>query len=103
MLSLFQSVPSISTRDFAATLTTKTKVIDVRTPSEYREGHIRQAINVPLNKIANYSGKKEPLYVICQSGARSKQAAKLLTKMGYDATTIRGGMNQWQGPIQGGK
>ncbi|TXX25022.1 rhodanese-like domain-containing protein, partial [Escherichia coli] len=22
---------------------------------------------------------------------------------GYDATTIRGGMNQWQGPIQGGK
>ncbi|GAB7306955.1 MULTISPECIES: rhodanese-like domain-containing protein [Enterococcus] len=103
MFSLFRSVPSISIRDFPAALTAKTKVIDVRTPSEYRGGHIRNAANVPLNKIAHYSGKKEPLYVICQSGVRSKQAAKLLIKMGYDATTIRGGMNQWQGPIQGGK
>lgn len=103
MFSLFRSVPAISTREFAAILTTKTKVIDVRTPAEYQGGHIRNATNVPLTKIANYSGKKEPLYVICQSGVRSKQAAKILSKMGYDATTIRGGMNQWQGPTQGGK
>ncbi|EQC79756.1 hypothetical protein IGJ28_002807 [Enterococcus sp. AZ091] len=58
MFSLFRSVPSISIRDFSAALTAKTKVIDVRTPSEYRGGHIRNAANVPLNKIAHYSGKK---------------------------------------------
>ena len=103
MFSLFRSVPSISIRDFSAALTAKTKVIDVRTPSEYRGGHIRNAANVPLNKIAHYSGKKEPLYVICQSGMRSKQAAKLLKQKGYEAINVQGGMNRWQGQTRGGK
>ena len=103
MFNLFQRNPAISTSELAEKLKDSITLLDVRTPEEYRGGHIAKAVNVPLNKINRYQGKEKQVYVICQSGVRSKQAAKLLIKMGYDATTIRGGMNQWQGPIQGGK
>lgn len=41
--------------------------------------------------------------MICQSGMRSRQAAKILTKKGYQVTNVRGGMNQWTGKTVGGK
>jgi NADPH-dependent 2,4-dienoyl-CoA reductase/sulfur reductase-like enzyme len=58
-------------------------------------GHIKQAKNVPLTEIGRYSGQDSKVYVICQSGMRSRQATKILNKKGYDVTNIRGGMSQW--------
>lgn len=76
----------------------------MRTPNEYRGGHIRQAKNVPLQRITSFKGDQEkPVYVICQSGMRSKQATKELNKMGYQAINVRGGMNQWLDKTIGGK
>ena len=42
--------PSISTKELQSRLSKEITLLDVRTPSEYRAGHIPQAINVPLNK-----------------------------------------------------
>lgn len=78
-------------------------LLDVRTPSEYRAGHIPQAINVPLNKIPAYNKSANEVYVICQSGMRSKNAAKILARKNYHVINVRGGMSQWSGQIKGGK
>ena len=71
---------------------------------EHRSGHIKGAKNIPLQGINRYDGDKEKtVYVICQSGMRSKQAAKELKKSGYDVVNVRGGMNQWFDRTVGGK
>ena len=41
--------------------------------------------------------------MICQSGMRSRQAAKALLKKGYQVKNVSGGMNAWHGQIKGGK
>jgi phage shock protein E len=63
-------------------------VIDVRSESEYRERHLPNAINIPLNRlrdeIAHYAPRKEqPLLLHCLSGARSGMGASTLKGMGY--------------------
>ncbi|GGI65386.1 rhodanese-like domain-containing protein [Enterococcus alcedinis] len=104
MFGLFKAVPSITTSELEARLKSPMTLLDVRTPNEYRGGHITKAKNVPLNKIHTYNGSPdEKVYVICQSGMRSKNAAKQLMKMGYQVTNVRGGMSQWTGKIRGGK
>ncbi|MGG5370142.1 rhodanese-like domain-containing protein [Enterococcus sp. AZ196] len=103
MFKLFQKTPVISTKDLADKLEQSITLLDVRTPEEYRRGHIAKAVNYPLNKINRYQGKEKEVYVICQSGMRSKQAAKILKEKGYEATNVQGGMNRWQGPTRGGK
>ena len=75
--------------------------IDVRTPAEYRARHIRQFKNIPLHelsrKLHELDREKETI-VICQSGMRSNQAAKLLVKNGFKrVVNVRGGMNAWNG------
>ena len=59
-------------------------IVDVRTPSEYEEGHIKTAVNFPLDVIDTISYDKDsPIIVYCASGVRSKQAAETLVDMGY--------------------
>lgn len=104
MFGLFNRIPSVSTSQLASDMTSKTILLDVRMPGEYRQGHISGAKNVPLNKIEQYKGNKdEKVYVICQSGMRSKRAASALKKNGYDVVNVRGGMSQWSGKVRGGK
>ena len=104
MFGVFNRSAAISTDQLKAEKNSQTKIIDVRTPGEYRSGHIPGAKNVPLNRIEGYTGNKdEKVYVICQSGMRSKRAASILKKKGYYVVNIRGGMSQWNGPVRGGK
>lgn len=103
MFSLFKKNSTISTNELADKLGKSITLLDVRTPQEYRGGHITKAVNVPLDKIDRYQGKEKEVYVICQSGMRSKQAVKILKQKGYEATNVQGGMNRWNGPTRGGK
>lgn len=104
MFGLFKKIPTISTKELEGLLTSNITLLDVRTPSEYRSGHIAKATNVPLNNIQSYKNNKEKeIYVICQSGMRSKSAAKKLKSMGYHPINVRGGMSHWAGKIRGGK
>ena len=80
------------------------RLLDVRTPSEYQGGHIVKAQNVPLNTIESYQPTKDqPVYIICQSGMRSKQATRILSKKGVEAINVRAGMSQWRGLTKKGK
>lgn len=104
MFHLFKKIPSITAVELQAKRQQDIVLLDVRTPAEYRHGHIAQAKNVPLNKINTYQHKGDrDIVVICQSGMRSKQAAKTLSAKGYTVYNVRGGMNQWTGKTRGGK
>lgn len=98
----FKRTPTISTNELERQLSDKPQIIDVREPSEFRAGHIPGAKNVPLGKVDRYTPKGRT-YVICQSGIRSKRAAKVLLKQGHDVINVRGGMMSWTGAKRGGK
>jgi len=75
-------------------------VIDVRTPVEYAEVHVEQAVNVPLDRfdpqtvLANKKG--QPAYLLCRSGGRATQAAEKLAKAGNDTgVVVEGGTLAW--------
>lgn len=67
------------------------ELIDVRTPVEFREVHVQFARNVPLDQLepaAVMQGRNgsagEPLYVICRSGSRGKQACEKFLQAGFE-------------------
>ena len=100
MFFLFTKVDSISTIELEQRLKQNIQLIDVRTPGEFRRGHIKNAKNIPLNKIGNFTPiADKKTYVICHSGARSKLAAKKLKKRGFDVVNVKGGMHAWRGKI----
>lgn len=81
---------------------TAVELVDVRTPVEFREVHVGFARNVPLDQLdaarlatgRNASG--EPLYVICRSGSRGRQACERLLAAGYaNAVNVEGGTLAW--------
>jgi len=73
-------------------------LIDVRTPVEFREVHVAFARNVPLDRLDHrQNGSSRPLYVICRSGSRGKQACERLLSFGVkDVVNVEGGMLAWE-------
>ncbi len=77
------------------------ELIDVRTPVEYREVHVSSARNVPLDQLnaAQFAAGRsaaEPLYVICRSGSRGKQACEKFLAAGYtNVVNVEGGTQAW--------
>jgi rhodanese-related sulfurtransferase len=81
----------------------KPKLIDVRSPAEYRAVHVRFAESRPLDQLdpdtirEHYAPTEQrPLYLICKSGSRSRQAQKKLAAAGIEHTaTVEGGTDAW--------
>lgn len=80
-------------------------LIDVRTPQEYRDGHIPGSRNVPLQTLEEVESivadPDTPMFVYCYSGARSHQATAMLNRMGYRHVKNLGGITAWKGEIEG--
>ena len=81
-------------------------LLDVRTPEEYRAGHIPGSKNIPLQILEQadtmLEDKDAPLYLYCQSGARSSMAAALLRSMGFTQISDMGGISGWHGEVEQG-
>lgn len=95
-----KGVKNINGKELKAKMNQKNKqFIDVRTPGEFRGNHIQGFRNIPLNELvqkASHLDKNKEVIVICQSGMRSKQATKMLKKLGFQhITNVSGGMNAW--------
>ena len=79
-------------------------IIDVRTPQEYREGHIPGVVNIQLDQLEDRSSevpKDKKVLLICRSGNRSSQGTSLLRSRGFDNVyNITEGMNKWRGPVE---
>lgn len=74
-------------------------LLDVRTEREFQRKHVEGAKNVPLDVLEERAGEvsiENPVYVICQSGIRSRKAVLMLQELFPDGTYINvtGGMNQ---------
>jgi rhodanese-related sulfurtransferase len=78
------------------------ELIDVRTPAEFREVHVGFARNVPLDRLdaahvaAGRNGSDRPLYVICRSGNRARQACEKIHAAGFtNVVNVEGGTQAW--------
>ena len=77
----------------------KIELIDVRTPVEFREVHVEIAQNTPLDQLdvaalmqTHNGSADEPLYVICRSGSRGRQACEKFLKAGFsNVVNVEGG------------
>ena len=74
-------------------------LVDVRTPSEFASGSVKEAVNIPLDKVSGqlskFKGKKH-IVVFCRSGNRSGQAKSILEKNGFDNVVNGGTWNNVQ-------
>lgn len=79
-------------------------ILDVRTQSEFNEGHIPNAILLPYNDITDKAKTILPdmsktVLVYCRSGRRSELAAKDLIELGYTSVYDFGGIIDWRGDV----
>lgn len=80
----------------------KVQLVDVRTPREYKGGHIGKAINIDLYQGGSFKqaieklDKNKPVYLYCRSGSRSKKAAQKILDLGFDKVyDLEGGYMHW--------
>jgi phage shock protein E len=74
------------------------RVIDVRSPAEFRDGAYPGAVNIPLPliplRMQELEPKDKPIVLYCASGARSGQAARMLKQAGFADVTNAGGLDE---------
>lgn len=75
----------------------KIELIDVRSPGEFQSVHVRGAKNIPLDELnadqlkTQLNGYSGSVYVVCQSGGRSKKACEKLADSGLKIVNVDGG------------
>ena len=76
-------------------------LLDVRTPTEYSNGHLISALNINyygnnFDKKIDELDKSKPIVVYCKSGGRSSKSALKLVEKGFEQIyNLRGGFDQW--------
>lgn len=68
-------------------------LVDVRTPGEFSQGHVKGSVNIPLDTIPNQMDQfksKQQIVVFCRSGGRSSQAKSFLEQNGF-TNVVNGG------------
>jgi phage shock protein E len=82
-----------------AMLTAGARILDVRTPGEFRGGHLKDAINIPvqdlLRRMDELKPLDKPIIVYCQSGYRSKKAKGMLEQSGFKVVVDIGTQSGW--------
>jgi len=79
------------------------QLVDVRTPAEYAQGHLANAVNLDwtggqLEARATTLEKTRPVLLYCASGRRSADAREYLAEQGFnEVVDLEGGINAWTG------
>ncbi len=81
--------------DFNQLISDGAIVVDVRTPGEFSGGHVKNSINIPVDKLSakvdELKNKKKAIIVCCASGGRSSAAKKILQSSGVEQIFDAGG------------
>ena len=77
-------------------------ILDVRTPDEYKMGHIKNSTLIPLQSLSKrldelHNFKDKKVLVYCASGSRSISASRILEKNGFSPYNMNGGVSSWVG------
>jgi rhodanese-related sulfurtransferase len=81
------------------------RVIDVRTPEEFRSGHLAAAVNIPLGELQQriareVPDKATPVLLYCASGARSAAGKRIVAGLGYPTVLNLGSYHRAAGIVQ---
>ncbi len=89
--------------DYAQLVKQGAVILDVRTKGEFDGGHIKGALNIPVDQLRNnlnkLKDKSKPIITCCASGMRSASAKALLKASGYAEVYNGGGWNSLQGRL----
>lgn len=90
MLNIIKQLLGLGTKvDYRNLVQSGAVILDVRTPAEFKSGHIKGAINIPVDKLqgnlAKVQAMNKPVITCCRSGARSGMAVGILKKAGMEA------------------
>jgi rhodanese-related sulfurtransferase len=88
------SVPSIPVADLPA----DAPMLDVREADEWAAGRAPGSLHVPMSQLTERISEvpaSDPLYVVCRSGGRSARVVEYLSRQGYPAVNVDGGMQAW--------
>ena len=96
-----QQQDELSSKDFKAKMNTNVTILDVRTPGEFKSGHLDKALNIDIKsnqfeRQCDQLDKAKPILVYCLAGPRSSRAGEMLRKKGYVVYELKGGINAWQ-------
>jgi rhodanese-related sulfurtransferase len=97
-----QGAAAISSNSAIALHNKGALILDVRSPEEFAGGHIVDAKHIELDKLAEKTDslkkyREKPIVVVCESGSRSAQAAKLLKSQGFkQVVNLQGGLAAWR-------
>lgn len=96
----YRTVTAQTARRIMTDIGTYTVIVDVRRPDEFRLGHIKNAVNIPLGQLQEKAAQFLPDYqqeiiVYCLTGSRSIEAANILLSMGYRNVFDLGGIRDW--------
>ena len=93
-------VSDIAPEDARRLVQSGARLIDVRSPEEYAEGHIEGAVNIPVGDLSLHlgelGGKDTPIVVYCHTGIRASRAEHLLQDAGFTDVHNLGGIGRWQ-------
>ena len=96
-------VHSVSVEAFADSISRPgVQLVDVRTPEEFNSGNIPGSVNIDVmtghfgEEASGLLDKSRTVAVYCRSGNRSKNAAKMLSMMGYNVVELDSGYKAWQ-------
>lgn len=97
------TVPEVSAAELHAQRLAgdRLQIVDVRTPHEFRNGHIDGAVNVPIHALRRSLpglrlDRSLPVITICKTAHRSIPATRLLRGRGFDAKQLAKGMDEWR-------
>jgi rhodanese-related sulfurtransferase len=88
MFNFIKNIFSSDKVNYKELLMTGAQIIDVRTPWEFNNGHIKNSINIPLQQLQSEMKKfdlKKPIITCFASGMRSASAKSILEQNGFDA------------------
>lgn len=101
--SIAQEIKLLTPQEFReATADKNVQLLDVRTPEEFKLGHLETAknINVLDSTFADKAkilDANEPIYIYCRSGHRSAKAALILKDLGFkEINDMQGGYLNWE-------
>ncbi len=98
--NLFGMGPKV---DYAELVKKGAIILDVRSKGEFNGGHIKGAINIPVDSLGSNLGKlkdkKKPIITCCASGMRSASARGILKSNGYEEVHNGGGWMSLQNKL----
>lgn len=103
MINILKKIFGIGPKvDYADLVKQGAVILDVRSPGEYKQGHIKGSINAPLNDLSRHITKlKKDATIItcCASGMRSASAKSILKSSGFAQVHNGGGWSSLQNKI----